>query len=112
MIIIKPLFVFLSQSYSLYTKLTGKPLTPDIAFAALSVFNQMSIPLYLMPNVFIFHINAVISTGRLRLFFEAPEIEESEADSGKSAARLRGERTVNPEVSNEVDYTVDQGLWP
>ncbi|XP_071784449.1 ATP-binding cassette sub-family C member 8-like isoform X1 [Asterias amurensis] len=84
-----PLLVTL-VSYSLYTKLTGKPLTPDIAFAALSVFNQMSIPLYLMPNVFIFHINAIISTGRLRAFFEAPEIEESEADSGKG--------TVNPEV--------------
>ncbi|XP_033646525.1 ATP-binding cassette sub-family C member 9-like [Asterias rubens] len=91
-----PLLVTL-VSYSLYTKLTGKPLTPDVAFAALAVFSQMTLPLYLMPNVFIFHINAIVSTGRLRAFFEAPEIEKPSYGNGQDGVRMDG--TINREVA-------------
>ena len=66
------------QSYSLYTVLTEKPLTPDITFAALSVFNQLSLPLFLLPMIFTFHVNAVVSTRRLTAFFTAPEVEEKD----------------------------------
>ena len=87
------------QSYSLYTKLTGKPLTPDVAFAALAVFSQMTLPLYLMPNVFIFHINAIVSTGRLRAFFEAPEIEKPSYGNGQDGVRMDG--SINREVTSD-----------
>ncbi|XP_063952974.1 ATP-binding cassette sub-family C member 9-like [Lytechinus pictus] len=72
-----PLLVMLT-SYSLYTVLTGLPLTPDITFAALSVFNQMSLPLFLLPMIFTFHVNAVVSTRRLSVFFTAPEVEDKD----------------------------------
>ncbi|XP_030838922.1 ATP-binding cassette sub-family C member 9 isoform X2 [Strongylocentrotus purpuratus] len=72
-----PLLVMLT-SYSLYTVLTEKPLTPDITFAALSVFNQLSLPLFLLPMIFTFHVNAVVSTRRLTAFFTAPEVEEKD----------------------------------
>ncbi|XP_038067062.1 ATP-binding cassette sub-family C member 8-like isoform X2 [Patiria miniata] len=92
-----PLMVTL-VSYGLYTKLTGLPLTSDVAFAALSVFNQMSLPLFLMPMVFVMHINAVVSTKRLRTFFEAPEIEKSELDEEDTEVEV-GRGLINQEVA-------------
>ena len=47
-----------------------------MTFAALSVFNQMIVPLIVLPTMFTFHVNAVISTRRLATYFDAPEIEE------------------------------------
>ncbi|XP_022081112.1 ATP-binding cassette sub-family C member 8-like isoform X2 [Acanthaster planci] len=107
-----PLLVTL-VSYSLYTKLTGKPLTPDIAFAALSVFNQMVTPLFVMPNVFVYHINAVISTGRLRAFFEAPEIERQEGEAefwamGREENGTPQRRRSNPQTKQHLLANDDQ----
>ncbi|XP_038067451.1 ATP-binding cassette sub-family C member 9-like [Patiria miniata] len=111
-------------SYSLYTKLTGEPLTPDIAFAALSVFNQMLTPLFIMPNVFVYHINAIISTGRLRMFFEAPEIERQEGEEfwaggrDKNGALQSGRRSSKPEDKqrllsndNQADHDNEYGTF-
>ncbi|XP_072027511.1 ATP-binding cassette sub-family C member 9-like isoform X2 [Amphiura filiformis] len=72
-----PLLVTL-VAYSLYSKFENKPLTPDVTFAALSVFNQMIVPLIVMPTMFTYHVNAVISTRRLTAYFDAPEIEDND----------------------------------
>ncbi|XP_022081106.1 ATP-binding cassette sub-family C member 8-like isoform X2 [Acanthaster planci] len=92
-----PLMVTL-VSYGLYTKLTGLPLTSGVAFAALSVFNQMSLPLFLMPMVFVMHINAVVSTKRLQAFFEAAEIETLELDEGDTEIEA-GKGLINEKVA-------------
>ncbi|XP_038066967.1 ATP-binding cassette sub-family C member 8-like [Patiria miniata] len=69
-----PLLVTL-VSYSLYTALTGKLLTPAVAFGSLAAFNQLFFPLMVLPYTLITTINAVVSTRRLKAFFLAPEIE-------------------------------------
>ncbi|XP_071784445.1 ATP-binding cassette sub-family C member 9-like isoform X2 [Asterias amurensis] len=96
---VSPLLVAL-VSFSMYTKLTGNPLTPDIAFTALAVFGQLSHPLIMIPHIVNCHINGFISTGRLRTFFEAPEIERSN-DSNHN-------RLVDAEVklNGSVNYEV------
>ncbi|XP_022081016.1 ATP-binding cassette sub-family C member 8-like isoform X2 [Acanthaster planci] len=70
-----PLLVTL-VSYSLYTTLTGKHLTPAVAFGSLAAFNQLFFPLMVLPYTLITTANAVVSTGRLKAFLAAPEIEE------------------------------------
>ncbi|XP_038067610.1 ATP-binding cassette sub-family C member 8-like [Patiria miniata] len=92
-----PLMVTL-VSYGLYTKLSGKPLTSDVAFAALAVFNQMALPLIIMPNVLVVHINAMVSTKRLRAFFEALEIEKLESDEEGTESEV-GRGLINEGVA-------------
>ncbi|XP_071815996.1 ATP-binding cassette sub-family C member 9-like isoform X3 [Apostichopus japonicus] len=72
-----PLLVTLI-SYSLYQVLEGKALTPEITFSSLSVFNSMFVPMFMLPQVIQFYVNAVVSTKRLRTFFSAAEIEDGE----------------------------------
>ncbi|XP_033647176.1 ATP-binding cassette sub-family C member 8-like [Asterias rubens] len=63
-------------SYSLYTKLTGLPLTPAVAFSSLAAFNQLLLPIFILPFVLMTTINGVVSTRRLKVFLAAPEIED------------------------------------
>ncbi|XP_030828553.1 ATP-binding cassette sub-family C member 9 isoform X2 [Strongylocentrotus purpuratus] len=62
-------------SFGTYTLFTGKPLLPDVAFASLSFFNQLTIPLFLLPMTLAVMVNAVVSSNRLLNFFLAPEVE-------------------------------------
>ena len=66
--------------------LEGKALTPEITFSSLSVFNNLFVPMFMLPQVFQFYVNAVVSTKRLRKFFSAAEIEDSE--DGRTLERV------------------------
>ncbi|XP_071490287.1 ATP-binding cassette sub-family C member 9-like [Diadema antillarum] len=100
-----PLLVMLI-SYSLYTAIEGKALTPDITFAALSVFNQMSLPLLLLPMIFTFHVNAVVSTRRLTAYFTAPEVEDKDDGRKKEGDDLEASGMSSQDFSStEVPHT-------
>ncbi len=62
-----------------------------MTFSALSVFNQMIVPLIVMPTMFTYHVNAVISTKRLRAYFDAPEIEENDHGRPQRSAVTNGD---------------------
>lgn len=72
------IILFCLQCYGLYQTISGEVLTPDITFSSLSIFNNMFVPLIVLPSVFTFFANAIVSTGRLRTFFSAPEVEDNE----------------------------------
>ena len=92
------------QAYSTYSYFEGKALTPDVTFAALSVFNQMIVPLIVLPTMFTFHVNAVISTRRLGSYFDAPEIEET--DDGRPKSASIAETEVTQDDLNQDDNNV------
>ncbi|XP_077995245.1 ATP-binding cassette sub-family C member 9-like [Glandiceps talaboti] len=69
-------------SFGLYSVIEKAPLTPEIAFSSLALFNQMTIPLFLVPTIIGFTVNAMVSTKRLRKYFAAPEIESN--DDGRA----------------------------
>ncbi|XP_038069146.1 ATP-binding cassette sub-family C member 9-like isoform X2 [Patiria miniata] len=62
-------------AFGIYTPLTGNTLTPDITFSSLSLFNQLAVPLFLLPFSLFLLVNAIVSTKRLAEFFVAPEVE-------------------------------------
>ena len=64
------------QSFGLYYTLEGEPLTPDIMFPSISLFQGMSGSLMLLPSAIMFAINAIISHGRIKKFLGAPEVED------------------------------------
>lgn len=46
----------------------------------------MFVPMFMLPQVFQFYVNAVVSTKRLRKFFSAAEIEDK--DDGRNLERV------------------------
>eukprot|EP00057_Strongylocentrotus_purpuratus_P024846 XP_011679320.1 PREDICTED: ATP-binding cassette sub-family C member 9-like [Strongylocentrotus purpuratus] len=70
-------------AFGTYTSITGKPLTPDIAFTTLSLSNQIVVPLFILPLVINLFVNCLVSCGRLKTYFLAPEIEGDGDDDGK-----------------------------
>ncbi|XP_070560016.1 ATP-binding cassette sub-family C member 9-like [Ptychodera flava] len=65
-------------SFGLYPYLYNTPLTPEVAFSSVALFNQLNIPLMLVPMVIGFTVNTMVSVRRLRKFFIAAEIEGKE----------------------------------
>ncbi|XP_038067816.1 ATP-binding cassette sub-family C member 9-like [Patiria miniata] len=63
-------------SLGFYYVFEDKPLTPQILFPAVSLFNAMAGPLMTLPAAIMFTINAFISHKRLKKFLQAPEIED------------------------------------
>ena len=64
----------------MYEVFEKTPLTPDVAFSSLALFNQMALPLFILPMSLAFIVNAVVSTKRLQGFLIAPEVEKKQED--------------------------------
>ncbi|XP_022103541.1 ATP-binding cassette sub-family C member 9-like [Acanthaster planci] len=65
-------------AFGTYTPLTGLPLTPDMTFSSLALFNQLALPLFILPMSLSMVVSAIVSTKRLRKFLLAPEVEGKE----------------------------------
>ncbi|XP_022081211.1 ATP-binding cassette sub-family C member 9-like [Acanthaster planci] len=87
-----PIFVTI-VGFGTYTALTGSPLTPEVTFSALSLFNMLTMPLMMLPMSLLMFINGVVSTNRVQKFLSGPEVEdESDVDRGQNGA----ERQAGP----------------
>ncbi|XP_070558013.1 ATP-binding cassette sub-family C member 9-like [Ptychodera flava] len=65
-------------SFSVYSAVSPTPLTPDVTFSALALFQQLVIPLMILPMTIGYTVNAVVSLSRLQRFFVASEVEEND----------------------------------
>lgn len=64
-------------TFSLFSKIEGRPLMPSDVFTGLALFNQLTVPLYIIPFVIPMMINAVVSTRRLVDFLMLPEVDST-----------------------------------
>ncbi|XP_077987765.1 ATP-binding cassette sub-family C member 9-like [Glandiceps talaboti] len=64
-------------SFAVYSFVSETPLRPDIAFSSLALFQQLILPLMLLPMTIGATVNAIVSLSRLQTFFVASEIEEN-----------------------------------
>ena len=67
-------FSSISQIFGTYPVLSGKDLTPNVAFVTFVLLNLIVDPLYQLPVVLSNLVNAIVSTRRLQTFFLVPEI--------------------------------------
>ena len=67
-------------------------LTPDVAFSSLALFNQLALPLFILPMSLAFMVNAIVSTKRIQGFLIAPEVEKKEGE-GESWATCHTDST-------------------
>jgi ATP-binding cassette subfamily C (CFTR/MRP) protein 1 len=89
---IAPFFVS-CLTFTTYVYTQDKPLTSEIIFASLTLFNLLSFPLAVLPMILMAMVNARVSADRLRDFFVAEELQPDAVTVGPAPAAL-GEETV------------------
>ncbi|XP_071784198.1 ATP-binding cassette sub-family C member 9-like isoform X1 [Asterias amurensis] len=108
--------------FGTYTALTGLPLTPDITFSSLALFNRLSMPLMMLPMSLLYFINGIVSTKRIQKFLAAPEVEDDSVTDHTNGVTSETERTrpqspesftiatSESECEEEVLFTEKSGL--
>ncbi|OLN93990.1 Metal resistance protein YCF1-like protein 1 [Colletotrichum chlorophyti] len=115
-----PFFVSCS-TFTVFVLTQDRPLTSDIVFPSLALFNLLTFPLAVLPMVITSIVEASVAVGRLTSFLTAEEIQ-SDAITVKPAPEEMGEESViirdgafswnrheNKEVLKNIDYTAYKG---
>lgn len=115
-----PFFVSCS-TFTVFVLTSDKPLTTDIIFPSLALFNLLTFPLAILPMLITSIVEASVAIGRLTDFFNAEELQ-SEAITIKPAPQRMGEETVTirdgtfswnrheaKEVLKDISYTAYKG---
>lgn len=91
-----PFFVSCS-TFAVYVLINKTPLTTDLVFPALTLFNLLTFPLTVLPMVITSIVEASVAVGRLTEFFTADElqddavryIDEPPENNGEDSVRIR-----------------------
>ncbi|ODA81221.1 hypothetical protein RJ55_04185 [Drechmeria coniospora] len=115
-----PFFVSCS-TFTVFVLTQDRPLTTDIVFPALALFNLLTFPLAVLPMVITAIVEASVAVGRLTSFLTAEELQ-SNAVTVREAPEEMGEETViireatfswnRHESKNalvDIDYTAYKG---
>lgn len=86
-----PFFVSCS-TFGVFVLVTNKPLSTEIVFPALTLFNLLTFPLAVLPMVITAVIEATVAVGRLTDYFTAPELQPDAVLQGEPVAH--GEESI------------------
>ncbi|KAK3044154.1 hypothetical protein LTS18_002032, partial [Coniosporium uncinatum] len=89
-------FLVSCSTFAIFVLTQDKPLTTDIVFPALTLFNLLTFPLSVLPMVITAIIEASVAVGRLTSFLTAEELqsnavirEKAVQDMGEESVRIR-----------------------
>jgi ATP-binding cassette, subfamily C (CFTR/MRP), member 1 len=115
-----PFFVSCA-TFGLYVMVSDKPLSVDLVFPSLTLFNLLTMPLTQLPNVISSLVESTVAINRLKSFFTAGELQD-DAVKYLPAAKKRGEESVevqnasftwgvdgDKEVLSNIDFTARKG---
>ena len=114
-------FLVSCSTFTVFVLTTDEPLTTEIVFPALTLFNLLSFPLAVLPMVITSIIEATVAVGRLTSFFTAEELQpdavqrqESAANIGDESIRVRDatftwDRNENRNCLEDIDFTAHKG---
>lgn len=86
-------FLVSCSTFALFVITQDKPLTTEVVFPALALFNLLAAPLMVLPMVITAIAEASVAVGRLRAFFVAEELQP-DAIMRKETVQERGEESV------------------
>lgn len=86
-------FLVSCSTFTVFVLTKDRPLTTDIVFPALTLFNLLTFPLAILPMVITSIIEATVAVGRLTSFFTAEELQD-DAVIRKAPASNRGDESV------------------
>lgn len=87
-------FLVSCSTFAVFVYTEDKPLTTDLVFPALTLFNLLSFPLMVVPNVLTGFIEASVSVGRLYTFLTSEELQKDAVQHLPKVTK-KGEVTVN-----------------
>lgn len=114
-----PFFVSCS-TFAVFVATQDKPLSTDIVFPALTLFNLLTFPLAVLPMVITAIIEASVAVGRLQNFFTADELQpdavlQSESvEAGEESVRIRDasftwDRDGDRNALTDINFTAHKG---
>lgn len=115
-----PFFVSCS-TFAVFVLTQDCPLTTDIVFPALALFNLLTFPLAVLPMVITSIVEASVAVGRLTAFLTAEELQPdavtvkpSSEQLGEESVIIRGasfswNRHENKKVLKDIDFTAYKG---
>ncbi|KAI9826868.1 MAG: hypothetical protein M1832_005807 [Thelocarpon impressellum] len=113
-------FLVSCSTFTVFVLTQSKPLTTEIIFPALTLFNLLTFPLAVLPMVITAVIEASVAVGRLTDFFTAEELQpdavirEEAVHIGKESVRMRNaiftwNKDEPRRVLENIDLSAKQG---
>lgn len=84
-------FLVSCSTFTVFVLTKDEPLTTDIVFPALTLFNLLGFPLAVLPMVITSIIEATVAVGRLTSFFTAEELQADAVQTRSCAANIGDE---------------------
>lgn len=114
-------FLVSCSTFAVFVLTQDKPLTTEIVFPALTLFNLLTFPLAILPMVITSVIEASVAVGRLTAFFTAEELQPdavivkpAEVEAGEESIRIQdGSFTwnchENRNVLEDINFSAAKG---
>ena len=114
-------FLVSCSTFAVFVMTKDTPLTTDIVFPALTLFNLLTFPLAILPMVITSIIEASVAVGRLTAFFTAEELQPdavilrgAASEHGETALRIRDgtfswDRHSERNVLEDVNFSASKG---
>ena len=114
-------FLVSCSTFAVFVLTTDTPLTTDIVFPALTLFNLLTFPLAILPMVITSIIEASVAVGRLTAFFTAEELQpdavilrgavDEQGDESISVkdGTFSWDRYANRNVLEDINFTAAKG---
>jgi ATP-binding cassette subfamily C (CFTR/MRP) protein 1 len=87
-------FLVSCSTFTVFVLTNDTPLTTDIVFPALTLFNLLTFPLAILPMVITSIIEASVAVGRLTAFFTAEELQD-DAVIMRGAVEEQGDESIS-----------------
>lgn len=113
-------FLVSCSTFAVFVATQDKPLSTDIVFPALTLFNLLTFPMAVLPMVITAIVEASVAVGRLTDFFMAPELQpdavlrSDSVEHGEESIRIRDatftwDRDQDRDVLHDINFTAHKG---
>lgn len=114
-------FLVSCSTFAVFVVIKKQPLTTEIVFPALTLFNLLGFPLAMLPMVITSIIEATVAVGRLTSFFAAEELQpdavlrrEAAVSIGDESVRIKDatftwDRNESRNCLNDVSFVAHKG---
>ena len=114
-------FLVSCSTFTVFVLTRNEPLTTEIVFPALTLFNLLGFPLAILPMVITSIIEATVAVGRLTSFFTAEELQpeavqtkEPAVNTGDESIRVRDatftwDRNESRNCLKDINFTAQKG---
>ena len=114
-----PFFVSCS-TFAIFVATTDRPLSTEIVFPALTLFNLLTFPLAVLPMVITAIIEASVAAGRLSDYFMSPELQEDavlhsdNVSHGQESVKIRDatltwNKDEDRNVLHDINFSAHRG---